>query len=298
MNIHALRLFYYVAETGSVTKAAVRLNISQPAVTSQIKKFEKELGMPLFNPQGRGISLTSFGAELAKQAGNFFTYEEQIEAFVEDYRAGRKGKLRIAATYLPANFLVPGWAARFKAGHPEIEMVITTTNSQLAFEQLKRHEADVAFYGGGAEEKPDDIDWLELFEDELWFVVAPSHPYANCTVTLPEMMLEPFIMREEGSSTRARLVSLCTAYGLKPPQVTLQFSGLGEVIRSVMSGYGANFISSLAVREFVERKQLARVRVEGIRLKNNIAICTRRNESLTAALQQFIEICRTPAPEM
>ena len=292
MNIHALRLFYYVAETGSVTKAAARLNISQPAVTSQIKKFEKDLGLTLFNPSGRGISLTPFGIELAKQAGNFFTYEEQIDTFVEDYRQGKKGKLRIAATYLPANFLIPGWAARFKAGHPEIAIEITTTNSQQAFEQLKRHEADVAFYGGGIKDKPEDVDWLELFEDELWFVVAPSHPYANRTVSLPEMMLEPFIMREEGSSTRERLVSLCKVYGLKPPQVTLQFSGLGEAIRSVMAGYGANFISSLAVREYVEREQLSRVRVEGIRLSNNIAICTRRNESLPAALQQFIEICR------
>lgn len=256
------------------------------------------MGLPLFNPRGRGISLTPFGAELAKQASNFFTYEEQIDAFVEDYHQGRKGKLRIAATYLPANFLIPGWAARFKAGNPEIEMVITTTNSQQAFEQLKRHEADVAFYGGGARDKPEDIDWMELFEDELWFVVSPSHPYANRTVSLTEMMLEPFIMREEGSSTRARLVSLCTTYGIKPPQVTLQFSGLGEAIRSVMAGYGANFISSLAVREYVERRQLSRVRVEGIQLSNHIAICTRSNESLPAALQQFIEICRSFPPDL
>lgn len=292
MNLHALRLFYYVAETGSVTKASAMLNISQPAVTSQIKKFEKELGLTLFNPSGRGISLTPFGTELAKQAGNLFTYEKRMEEFIEDYRQGRKGKLRIAATYLPANFLVPGWAARFKARHPGVEIEITTTNSQQAFEQLQRREADVAFYGGGAKEKPEDVDWLELLEDELWFVVAPSHPFAGRTVSLPEMMREPFVMREEGSSTRARLVSLCSAYGLKPPRVTLQFSGLGEVIRSVMAGYGANFISSLAVRDYVEWKQLSRVHVEGIQLNNNIAVCTRKNETLPIALQQFIDICR------
>ncbi|MEK4043464.1 LysR family transcriptional regulator [Paenibacillus sp. FSL H8-0048] len=292
MNIHALRLFYYVAETGSVTKAAARLRISQPAVTSQIKRLEKDLGLALCSPSGRGISLTPFGTELAKQAGNLFTYEERIEEFVEDYRQGRKGKLRIAATYLPANFLVPGWAARFKAGHPEMEIEITTTNSAQAFEQLQRHEADVAFYGGGAKEKPEDVDWLELFEDELWFVVAPSHPFANSTVSLPEMMQEPFVMREVGSSTRERLVSLCTTYGLKPPRVTLQFSGLGEVIRSVMAGYGTNFISSLAVRDYVEWKQLCRVHVEGIQLSNHIAVCTRKNETLSAGLQRFIDICR------
>ncbi|MNC32614.1 LysR substrate binding domain protein [compost metagenome] len=76
----------------------------------------------------------------------------------------------------------------------------------------------------------------------------------------------------------------------------MQFSGLGEAIRSVMAGYGANFISSLAVREYVEQKQLSRVRVEGIQLSNHIAICTRSNESVPAALQQFIDICRSFPP--
>lgn len=192
MNIHALRLFYYVAETGSVTKAAARLRISQPAVTSQIKRLEKDLGLPLCSPSGRGISLTPFGTELAKQAGNLFTYEERIEEFVEDYRQGRKG---------------------------------------------------------------------------------------SCA-------LPPPIFRRE------RLVSLCTTYSLKPPRVTLQFSGLGEVIRSVMAGYGANFISSLAVRDYLEWKQLCRVQVEGIQLSNHIAVCTRKNETLSAGLQRFIDICR------
>lgn len=298
MNIHALRLFYYVAEMGSVTKAAARLRISQPAVTSQIKKFEKELGMPLFTPSGRGVSLTPFGLELAKQAGNFFTYEEQIDAFIEDYRQGIRGKIRIAATYLPANFLIPGWAARFKSRYSGVEVVITTTNSKEAFERLNRHEADVAIYGGGLEGRPENMDWVELFEDELWFVVSPSHPYANRTVSLAEMMKEPFIMREEGSSTRERLFSLCRTFELKPPQIALQFNGLNEAIRSVMAGYGANFISSLVVRDEVERGLLARVKVKDFHLTNNLAICTRRNEQQSAVVQQFIGICRQYPPEM
>lgn len=298
MNIHALRLFYYVAEMGSVTKAAARLRISQPAVTSQIKKFEKELGMPLFTPSGRGVSLTPFGQELAKQAGNFFTYEEQIDAFIKDYRQGIRGKIRIAATYLPANFLIPGWAARFKSRYSGVEVVITTTNSKEAFERLNRHEADVAIYGGGLEGRPENMDWVELFEDELWFVVSPSHPYANRTVSLAEMMKEPFIMREEGSSTRERLFSLCRTFDLKPPQIALQFNGLNEAIRSVMAGYGANFISSLVVRDEVERGLLARVKVKDFHLTNNLAICTRRNEQQSAVVQQFIGICRQYPPEM
>lgn len=72
MNIHGLRLFHQVAQTGSFTKAAELLRISQPAVSSQIKKFEYEIGIPLFKQQGRGVILTEFGEELAEKAKSFF----------------------------------------------------------------------------------------------------------------------------------------------------------------------------------------------------------------------------------
>lgn len=70
MNIHGLKLFYQVATTGSFTKAAELLHISQPAVSSQIKKFEHEMGVQLFKPQGRGVILTEFGEALAEKQKN------------------------------------------------------------------------------------------------------------------------------------------------------------------------------------------------------------------------------------
>ncbi|MED3496356.1 LysR family transcriptional regulator, partial [Bacillus thuringiensis] len=70
MNIHGLKLFYQVASTGSFTKAAKLMCISQPAVSSQIKKFEHEIGVPLFKQQGRGVVLTDFGIVLAEKAKN------------------------------------------------------------------------------------------------------------------------------------------------------------------------------------------------------------------------------------
>ncbi len=268
-------------------------------MSSQIKKFEKELGLSLFKQRGRGVDLTEFGVELAEQARNFFAHEQQIEALIEKYRSAQPRKLRIAATYLPANFLIPHWAAHFKADNEDVELQITTTNSKGAFEQLQRYKADVAVYGGDLAGQPENIEWELLYEDELWFIVPPDHAYANRSISLEEMMREPFIMREKGSSTRARLVSLCQTYHVQPPKVSLQFDGLHETIRSVMAGYGANFISSIVVREYVEREQLARVFVENIDLKNKIAICVRKNEQHSSLTQAFIETCkRQPLPSL
>ncbi|QHW34032.1 LysR family transcriptional regulator [Paenibacillus rhizovicinus] len=292
MNLHALRLFHEIASTGSVTRASELLNISQPAITAQIKKFEKELSFPLLQPSGRGIALTDAGIQLAALAKRLFAVEQQIEQFCTEYRSGTNGHIRIAATYLPAQFLIPAWIAKFKQRFELVEMTITTTNSTDAVKLLLGMEADIAVYGGLSEEYPDTIQSEQLFQDELWFVVAPSHPFAGKQVSLRDMMNEPFVMREEGSSTRERLLALCRTYNAPMPRIALQFNGLHEAITAVIAGYGANFVSSLVVREHVERGELCRVFVEGIRLQNTIAICTRRNEPLSAAAANLVALIR------
>lgn len=292
MNLHALRLFHVIATTGSVTRAAELLNISQPAITAQVKKFEKELSLTLFKPQGRGIGLTQAGTELLPLAKRLFSVEQQIEQFCRDYRSGSRGHIRLAATYLPSHFLLPAWLAKYKQRYEDVEMSITTTNSSDALKQLLNMDVDLAIYGGLPEESPDTIQTEELFRDELWFVVSPDHRYANQHISLDDMMREPFVMREEGSSTRERLFALCRTHSSPSPRITLQFNGLHEAITAVIAGYGANFVSSLVVREYVERGELSQVYVDGIELQNIIAVCTRKHEALSAAAMNFVEMIR------
>ncbi|WP_172195404.1 LysR family transcriptional regulator [Saccharibacillus qingshengii] len=292
MNLHALRLFYEVACAGSVTRASEQLNISQPAITAQLKKFEQELALPLLRREGRGIALTEAGAEMRRLAARLFAEEQRIERFAADYGRGETGSVAIAATYLPANFLLPGWIAAFKQKHERVELSITTTHAEGALRRLLDLQADLAVYGGLPERHSDEIAAEELFRDDLWFVVAPDHPFANHAVSLAEMTREPFVMRGEGSSTRERLFALCRTHGLPSPRVALQFSGLHEAIQAVVAGYGANFVSSLVVRDYVARGQLCRVHVEDAALQNVVAVCTRRGESLSPAAARLLALIR------
>jgi DNA-binding transcriptional LysR family regulator len=175
MNLHALRIFHTVARLGSVTRAAEALHISQPAVTMQLRSLEKEHGLPLTRMQGRGIVLTDAGSWLAAQADRLFALEADIASSLEAYREGREGTLKLAATYLPANFLLPAWLAEFRQIYPGVDCSVLTSNAQLACERLLRYEADVAFIGGIRAFPPEVLaePWME---DELWFVASPGHP--------------------------------------------------------------------------------------------------------------------------
>lgn len=291
MNLHALKLFYEAASRGGVTRAAEALHISQPAVTAQIRNLEQELGLPLFASSGRGMRLTEAGELLFGYAGRLFALEREMTWRMHDYRDGVRGRLAIAATFLPANHLLPGWLAAFKQRHEQTEPVLATVGSAAAYEKLLHYEADLAFIGG-SKDAPAGIVREELMEDELWFVVPAGHRLAGRYIGLAEMMREPFILREEGSSAREKLFALCRLRNMEPPRVGLQFNGLNETIRAVMAGYGAIFLSSLEVGDYVRQGAVARVHVEDVQLTNPIAACMRADEDMAPVARQFLSFVK------
>lgn len=256
-----------------MTRASELLNISQPAISAQIRKLEKELGLPLLKAQGRGIALTDVGDKLFTYSRRLFAVEQQIEQFLQDYKMGELGHI-------------------FKSQYEHVEMSINTTNSTDALKQLLNLEVDLAIYGGLPETYPESVHAEEMFRDELWFVVSPKHRYAGQRVSLHDMVREPFVMREIGSSTRERFMALCRTYNAQAPRIALQFNGLNETVQAVIAGYGASFVSALVVREYVERGLLSRVFVEGVDLMNTISVYTRKNEPLSPAVQRFVDLIR------
>lgn len=288
MNLHALRFFAKVAETGSVTLASEMLRVSQPAVTAQIKRLERELGVQLWIPQGRGVALTGAGRMLADEAQRLFELEQNIEDKLERMKKGEAGKLHITATYLPANFLLSKPIAAYKKRYPAVGLELTTTNSTQALEMLIHFKADIAVIGGIAEAHPllHRTSWVE---DEMCFVVHPGHPLAGADISLAEMLREPFIFREEGSFSREQLLSLCHINNLPAPTIGLQMNGLHETLRVVMEGYGAAFLSSLETESFIAQHQLSMVHVRQAKLNNPISVYTRR-EPMPPTASRFFEI--------
>lgn len=292
MNLHVLRLFYYVALTGSVTKASEKLHISQPAISAQIRKFERDNDIKLLQIQGRGLVLTPLGNKLIKPLEKLFAIEEQVRYLIEDYHNYPEGKLRIAGNYLATSVLIPKWASLFKQQFSGVEVHISTVNSHNAIEKLINFEADVAIYSdiGVPFIDADLFESRELYRDEYLFVVAPGHKYSSQEVTLEEIASEPFIMREEGSAARERLFQQCRELEINPPKIELQFNGLNETIQAVMAGYGVSFVSSLIAKPLFKRGVLARVDVPGISSANSILLGSRKREHQEEFVNEFISL--------
>lgn len=288
MNLHALRIFTKVASLGSVTKASEVLLISQPAVTVQIRKLEEEIGLKLVENSGRGIRLTHQGEFIYSHAQRLFKLEADIENKVAELKAGVIEGLRIASTYLPGNYLLPTLLSKFKQENPSLPINLFSGNSTRVMEALLHYQADLAFVVQ-EESKYPEITRTLLMDLEYWFIVPSTHRYAGKMVDLADLIKEPFILREEGSSTREILFSLCKVHGLQLNHIGLQFQGLNESIGSVVAGYGAMLAPSIAVKEHILRKEVGRVFVKNVDIKRPIYICKRKDDTENLYHAKFIE---------
>ncbi|MFF2481771.1 LysR family transcriptional regulator [Paenibacillus sp. NPDC058071] len=295
LNLHALMLFHAIASTGSVTAASKKLKISQPAISAQIRSFERLHEVVLFEKKGRMLALTPLGQKLLHPTEQLFAIEEQIRTMLDDYHRHPQGKLRIAGNYLATSTLIPKWASLFKQKHPQIAVQIATVNSGQALESLLQYEADVAIFGHDrlSEDRLQSLHCVELFRDEFKFVTAPSHRFANQSITVEEVMKEPFIMREEGSATRKRLFEFCQLVNVLPPTIELEFNGLNETIQAVAAGYGLSFVSSIVANRFIRSGELAEVIVKGIKgvnTTNRIILATHKPAKLEHYVRDFSSI--------
>jgi len=291
LNLHALRIFTEVAKCGSVTLSAKKLLISQPAVTAQIRNLEKEFGLKLITAKGRSIQLTEAGEILATYSKQLFSLEAEIEKEMHALLTGAKGSLRICATDLPGKTVLPKWIVQYKKLYPFVDIQLSKGSSSTAFQRLLDHSVQVAFVCGDVQEA-EGIEYYTLLEDELIFIVPKNHQYEGEEVSLEELMMEPFVVREKGSYTRRKLFSLCRAAGMDIPQSPICMEGMNESIEAVKAGYGVALVPALAVENELFKKELGRVYVKGIHIKHPIKLCKRKQEEPLSSAANFISFIK------
>lgn len=286
MNIHAYRIFMKVAKQKSVTLAAKSLNMTQPAVTIQLRNLEMELSMKLIQTKGRGIELTEEGEFVYKQGLRLFQLEEEIEQKIAQ-RAFMTETNRIATSYIPMNYVLPQIIAHYKKQKPSAQFTIALSNVEKVEQKIIHYEADYGFVVQSVL-NDEDLCYEKLMDIEFAFVVHPQHHLANQSVTLEKLTNEAFIYREKGSSTRELLEAVFYANNCPMPKQGLQLQGLFESIRAVQSGYGIILAPVISVAELIEQQQLARIPVVGLEIFQSMYLCTRKQEQQSYPFVDFL----------
>jgi DNA-binding transcriptional LysR family regulator len=293
MNLNHLAVFHAVAQAGSMTRGAERLDVSQPAVSKQVRELERALGVHLFDRIGRRVHLSQAGEALADYARRLFALADEAEKALADVRAAGRGRLAIGASQTVGTYLLPGVLAEFWRRHPRVELLVQVANTEQVHRRLAGLELDVGLTEGFVEEE--ELEAEVFHRDELVVIAAPTHRLAGqARVPLSAVREEPFVLREPGSGTRA--VEERALARLKLPVRAVMELGSTEALKRVVAeGVGLALVSRLAVAAELAAGALAVLPVAGLRIERPLHLVRRKGRRDGPALQAFCAVLRERA---
>ena len=258
MNLKQLEAFVRVAETKSFSTAAKMLFLTQPTVSAHISSLERELNTCLLVRNTKGVALSEAGKELYAYSEQMLELEQKIRE-----RFGLTGRqsgsvLRIAASTIPAQYLLPDIMARFRKEYPEEQLKLFETDSSGVVDMILSHKADVGFTGTVLEKG--SCTYIPFYQDELVILTPAAEKYrARKDADIASWILEePVILREEGSGTRKEALRLLAQTGIDITKlnVAAMMENQETIKRSVGSGMGISILSKLAAREEINSGKL------------------------------------------
>jgi LysR family cyn operon transcriptional activator len=289
MELSQLRTFREVAEALSFTRAAQKLNMTQSAVSHQIKALESELGEPLFIRAKGGVRLTDSGQLALSYAERILEEADALRERIRGDEHEPRGRVRAAAATQAFVHLFARLFESFMRDHERVELSFrTTVSTEQTVADILNGAADVGF--ASLPVYSPALQVTELFEDELGVVASARHKFAAARETsVVEMRRERFILFEQGASIRRATDAFFKRVDLSP-DLALESNDTYFIKLMVEHGLGVSVMPSWAVREEVEAGRLAWLRVSGHRLTRAVAVIAlgRFQPSPTRAFIEYI----------
>lgn len=240
VTLRQMRAFAAVARHLSFTRAARELHLTQPAVSQQLKLLEAEVGLPLFEHMGRSIHLTAAGEELLPFANQAIELLREAGETLSAMRGLKRGVLKLGAVST-AKYFAPSLLRAFAPAFPEITIKFSVGNREEVIKQLAANEIDLVIMGRPPRELETEAE--AFAKHPLVIIAAPDHPLAGKRrIQLGQLADESFLIREQGSGTRASMERVFRDRGATF-RVSMEVSSNETIKQAVMAGMGISFIS-------------------------------------------------------
>ena len=298
MDFLKLSSFCMIVDCGSMSKAAEVLYCSQPALSKQIAALEKEVGYPLFDRNGKKMTLNENG-HLLYQFGK--TTEQsynrlKAQLYAQNHPYSRE--IRLGATHLIGTYLLPPILSEFKKIYPDIPVNFAVDFFPNIMEMLEQDAIDFALIPEDAQTLRNPAYACQPFrEDEMVLVVPAAHPLAEREVVRPED-LEPYplLISQVKSASRAFILSRLGAYGIHLPNMQNMYNA-GTIKQAVVNGLGIAILSRVFIRNEEKNGTVRVVPIKGVDLKRKLFIAHKSNHVLTEEDLLFTQLFQHREPE-
>ncbi|PXW99412.1 DNA-binding transcriptional LysR family regulator [Sphaerotilus hippei] len=242
-TLRQLQIFEVAASCCSYTRTAEQLDLSRPAVSMQMQQLEQELGLSLFERQGRSLALTDAGRELLRHARAILAQVRTAEDALSTLHGSTRGQLHLGVVST-AHYFAPLLMTAFRRRHPQVRLKLSVHRREQVLALLGEHKLDLAIAGYPPSDA--EVEAVSFARHPHCIVAPPDHPLAGQRAIPWEALRdEPFIFREAGSATRQFLEHLLQSHALQV-HVSIELDGNETVKQAVMAGMGISFLSAHA----------------------------------------------------
>lgn len=260
-TLNQIQIYLKVVQTMSITKAAEELNLTQPAVSIQIKNFQAQFEIPLIEIIGKKIYVTDFGQEIAKSAEGIIDQVYAINYKTMAFKDQLLGRLKVSVVST-GKYVLPYFLTEFLKNNPGVEISIDVTNREKVFQSLENNEVDFSLISTDINSPA--YDYIDILENELYLVGNPNTAALKPKFAFQEFNKElPLIFRENGSGTRKIMESYLKKQGIHALK-KIELMSNEAVKQAVMAGLGYSIMPMIGIKNELKNGQLAIISRSGL----------------------------------
>jgi DNA-binding transcriptional LysR family regulator len=284
-TLHQLQVFLKITQTKSITKAAEELNLTQPAISIQLRNFQHQFDIPLTEIVGRKLYVTDFGQEIAAVAQRIINEVNLINFRTSAFKGMVSGRLRISVVST-GKYVMPYYLSGFMNANKGVDLEMDVTNKLKVNQSLKQNEVDFALVSV----MPTDLnlDQLKLLENKL-FLVASKQLVISETQNLQSIFSTyPLIFREEGSATRTVMENFIKNRGIAVG-MKFQLTSNEAVKQALIAGLGISIMPLIGIKNELDRGDLKIIQLKGLPITTDWQLIWLKNKPLTPVSLAFLE---------
>ena len=291
MEIRQLKAFLAIAEAKTFTAGARRVNVTQAAISMQIKQLEDELGLPLFVRTPRRVIVTEAGEYLMGRARRILREHDTAIAEIAELGGVEHGRLRIgSASALFATQQLPHILQRLRGKFPNSELGVTSGTSQTLIEKIQHGEVDIAFVSFPVDATNIQTDLL--FSDEMVAVAHPKHPLANERfISAATLAGEKLILGERGGNTRRMIDDFFHAANVRP-NIVMELSRQEAINQMVENNLGVGIAGRKTIADEIREGRLVSWLIEGAEINWELGLARLRGGYFSPIAKEFVELCK------
>lgn len=289
MEDHKLKVFCTVAETKSFSKTSEIIHLTQPAVSLQIQALEELYETKLFDRSAGSITLTPSGEILYRYAKQILTLYAEAAKEIGKITGLIKGCVKVGAGTTVGNYILPAVAVDFKKKHPKIRLSISIGNAKKILEMLNTNLIDFGIISEMPGKNKFNVE--SIISDELCVICPSDHPLSKQkTLSIYDVVKEPFVIREEGSGTRIIIEKFLAKNGLSISDlhIALILGSTDSIKEAVEKGMGLSIVSKWAIRKELSCGSLNILKLKEGEITRDFYVLLPKNSILSPAVEEFI----------